>query len=1047
MSLAEISIKRPVFLSCIVMLMLAVGYLSMRGLGVDLFPNITFPVVTVTTPYPGAGPAEIETLVSKVLEEEVSTVPGIKRLRSDSKEGVSIVVAEFVLETDIKYAEQQVKDRVIAAKRKLPVDVKEPVIRRIDPADQPVLIVALEAPGLRPDQVYGLADTRIKPKFEQVSQVGLVDIVGGRKREVRIDLDQKKLKSYELSASMVSNRLGASGQNVPIGKFSAGTKENVFRTIGEFKSLQDIEQTIVNFMGNDVPVTVAEVGRVYDGLQDEKTRYFLDGKQGLSIYVFKQSGANTVKVADAVKKAIEVINAEMAASGDKAKLTMVRDGAKPIRANLQDVKESIFLGIVLTIFVVYLFLGNFRSTVITGLALPNSLLGAFVLMALAGFTINVMTLLALSLAVGLLVDDAIVVRENIFRHIEMGENPKDAALNGTKEVTMAVVATTLVVIAVFGPVGFLKGVVGQFFREFGITICFAMAISLFDALTMAPMLSAYFAGKVHVVGGVAAKESLLFRCTFGPLVRGFARAQDKLDHFYEALLHVILRNRRNSVLSLAIAFGIFFASLVILGKYVPKTFLSPQDFGEFVVGLDLPPGTSLDEMSRVAGDVEKLVRSKPEVGLTSMSIGGRDGQANVAEIFVNLVPSRKRKVNTTQFKDLMRGELKPFAFANPLVKDLDIVAGGQRPFNVSIIGPDLKQLAQVSQQLFTKLKTHPALKDVDIGYRPGKPEVQFILDRQKAERLGVSTNLVGYELRTLVEGATPAVFRENTQEYDIRVRLAESERNLPEVFEKTYVPNINMSLLRLSDVAQMVRTDGPATISRQDRGRYINIGADIAADGPGMNAVMSDINRLLTGEMKLPEGMRYTFVGQAESFKELIENMVLALTLGVLFIYFVLASLYESFVTPFAIMLVLPLAVAGAFLALFISGKALDLNSMIGCILLMGIASKNSILLVDYANQRVQEGVDRGQAILEAGRARLRPILMTTMALIAGMLPIAIGLNEASRQRTSMGVAIIGGLISSTVLSLVVVPAAYGFIDQFRVWSAARMRARFAVKS
>ena len=452
-------------------------------------------------------------------------------------------------------------------------------------------------------------------------------------------------------------------------------------------------------------------------------------------------------------------------------------------------------------------------------------------------------------------------------------------------------------------------------------------------------------------------------------------------------------------------------------------------------------------MSRVAGDVEKLVRSKPEVGLTSMSIGGRDGQANVAEIFVNLVPSRKRKVNTTQFKDLMRGELKPFAFANPLVKDLDIVAGGQRPFNVSIIGPDLKQLAQVSQQLFTKLKTHPALKDVDIGYRPGKPEVQFILDRQKAERLGVSTNLVGYELRTLVEGATPAVFRENTQEYDIRVRLAESERNLPEVFEKTYVPNINMSLLRLSDVAQMVRTDGPATISRQDRGRYINIGADIAADGPGMNAVMSDINRLLTGEMKLPEGMRYTFVGQAESFKELIENMVLALTLGVLFIYFVLASLYESFVTPFAIMLVLPLAVAGAFLALFISGKALDLNSMIGCILLMGIASKNSILLVDYANQRVQEGVERGQAILEAGRARLRPILMTTMALIAGMLPIAIGLNEASRQRTSMGVAIIGGLISSTVLSLVVVPAAYGFIDQFRVWSAARMRARFAVKS
>jgi len=429
-----------------------------------------------------------------------------------------------------------------------------------------------------------------------------------------------------------------------------------------------------------------------------------------------------------------------------------------------------------------------------------------------------------------------------------------------------------------------------------------------------------------------------------------------------------------------------------------------------------------------------------------MSVGGRDGQPNVAEIFVNLVASKKRSMNTSEFKEYLRGELKPFAFANPIVKDLDIVAGGQRPFNVSIIGSDLKQLEQVSQSLFEKLKVHPALKDAEISYRPGKPEVQFVVDRQKAERLGVSTNLVGFELRTLVEGATPAVFRQNGEEYDIRVRLQEDERNLPKAFASTYVPNINMSLLRLSDVAQMVTTEGPASISRQDRGRYINIGADINAKGPGMNAAIVDINRILTTDMKLPDGMRYNFIGQAESFKELIENMVLALGLAILFIYFVLASLYESYVTPFAIMVVLPLAVAGAFLALFVTGKALDLNSMIGCILLIGIASKNSILLVDYANQRVKEGADRAQAILEAGRARLRPILMTTVALIAGMLPIAIGLNEASRQRTSMGVAIIGGLISSTLLSLVVVPATYGFIDRFRVWSGAWMKARFAAK-
>lgn len=1044
MSLAETSIKRPVFLTSVVLLMLAVGYLSLRSLPVDLFPNITFPVVTVSTPYPGAGPAEMETLVSKVLEEEMSTVPGIKRLRSDSKEGISVVIAEFNLETDVKYAEQQVKDRVAAAKRKLPADIKEPVIRRIDPADQPVLILALEAPGLRADKLYELADTRVKPKLEQVNQVGLVDIVGGRKREVRIDLDQKKLKSYELSATMVANRLAASGQNIPVGKFSETGKENVFRTVGEFKSLKDIEQTIVNFLGNDVPVTVSQIGQVYDGLQDEKNRYFLNGSQGISLYVFRQSGANTVKVAREVMKAIDRINEEFKGAGEASKLTVVRDGARAIRVNVQDVYESIILGVILTIFVVYLFLGNFRSTIITGLALPNSLLGAFVLMALAGFTVNVMTLLALSLAVGLLVDDAIVVRENIFRHIEAGEKPRDAALNGTVEVTMAVVATTAVVIAVFGPVGFLKGVVGQFFREFGLTICFAMAISLFDALTMAPMLSAYFAGKAHGAPGTGG--NLIYRYTFGPLVRGFARGQDKLEDWYEGLLKWIIRTRRNSFIAVAVSFGVFVGSLFILGKFVAKTFLSPQDFGEFVVAMDLPPGTSLDQMGKVAAEVEGSVRAKPEVALTSMSVGGRDGQPNVAEIFVNLVPSKKRSMNTSEFKEYLRGELKPFAFANPIVKDLDIVAGGQRPFNVSIIGPDLKQLEKVSQALFEKLRVHPALKDAEISYRPGKPEVQFVVDRQKAERLGVSTNLVGFELRTLVEGATPAVFRQNGEEYDIRVRLQENERNLPKAFESTYVPNINMSLLRLSDVAQMVSTEGPASISRQDRGRYINIGADIAAKGPGMNAAIVDINRMLTTDMKLPEGMRYNFVGQAESFKELIENMVTALVLGILFIYFVLASLYESFVTPFAIMVVLPLAVAGAFLGLFVTGKALDLNSMIGCILLIGIASKNSILLVDYANQRVREGVDRGQAMLEAGRARLRPILMTTVALIAGMLPIAIGLNEASRQRTSMGVAIIGGLISSTLLSLIVVPATYGFIDRFRVWSGKWMKARFAVK-
>jgi HAE1 family hydrophobic/amphiphilic exporter-1 len=1027
-SFAKLSINRPIFITCIVLMTMVTGYLSLKSLPVDLFPDVTFPVVTVTTPYPGAGPRETEMLISKIYEEEFATISGVKTIRSINQEGVSIVVAEFNFSTDIKYAEQQIRDKVASARADLPADIDEPVIRRVDPSDQPIVTVALTA-DMTEAELFDLANLTVKPKIEQISQVGLVEIIGGREREIRVDLDLEKMKFRQVSAIQVADALGKAGTNIPSGKIDVtAKKETVFRTVGEFQSLNEMKNTIVQFLGNDVPVVLSDVATVREGLEDEKNLAFVNGTRSLFVDIYRQTGANTVAVADNVVKQVETLNSLLAKTKN-GKLTIVRDGSKAIRDNVYDVQESITIGIILTVVVVFFFLASFRSTLITSLALPNSLLGAFILLAIAGYTVNVMSLLALSLAVGLLIDDAIVVRENIFRHLEMGKDPRTAAIQGTEEVMLAVIATTFTVIAVFGPIAFISGVVGQFLKQFGMTVCFALIISLFDAITIAPMMSAYFAGKVVPHGQKPEKTNSIYEKTIGRVLGWFNKLQDKLEDLYVGVLKITLNNPLKMI---GMGILLFVLSIYSL-KFVPKTFIAAQDNGEFSVKLDLPPGTSLHEMQRVALQVDDILRKHQEVAVSVLTVGTKQGEANKASFYVRLVPAKQRKINTIKFKDLARKELAPFAYANLSVGDFDQVAAGQRPFNVNILGNDEKELERISTEVFNKLKNHPALTGVDLSYRPGKPEFQVLPDRENAERLGISTNVLGQELRTLMEGQTPAVYRLAGEEYDIRVRLREDQRNLQKEFNRISIPNINGRLIPLKSVVKGVETTGPANITRQDRGRYYQISADIAPDGPGMGGAMADVQNIFANDIKLPEGMMYKFSGQAENFGEMISSMMIASGLGILFIYLVLASLYESFITPFTIMLVLPLALCGAFFALALTGASLDLFSMIGCIMLLGVATKNSIILVDYTNQQVeQHGMSLKDAILLAGKNRLRPILMTSFALIAGFIPIAVGLNEASKQRTSMGIALIGGLISSTLLTLIIVPAAYTYIERFR---------------
>ncbi|HMU82718.1 MAG TPA: efflux RND transporter permease subunit [Leptospiraceae bacterium] len=1045
MSIASVSIKRPIFITSIVLVIIFTGAFSLLKLGVDLFPDVNFPFVVVSTVYTGAGPEEVENLISRPLEEELSSLQGVKRITSRSQEGFAVVFVEFTLSTDIKYGEQQVRNRVSRVRRLLPSSIEEPIIVRFDPADQPVVRYALFA-DLPPARLYELAKEKIKPRLEQAPDVGSIALIGGVKREIQIEIDRNKLNALQLSAVGIGQSMKNYGLNVPVGKHEQGASETTFRTIGQFDSLKQIEEVGISF-GGEVgnAVSLRSVATVRDGTEDAKNICELwaptttqpeygffsrnrhaqierQNNAALFIDIYKQSGSNTVTVTDGVKLRVEKLNEFLKDQEGHPRLVMVRDGSRWIRANVEDVGLAIVLGILLTVLVVYLFLGNIRSTIITGLALPNSLLGAFILMYIMGFTINVMTLLALSLAIGLLVDDAIVVRENIFRKMELGESPVKAAEDGTTEVALAVIATTATVLAVFLPIGFLSGIVGQFFKQFGLTVCFAMIISLFDAMTIAPMLSAYFGGQVHGEPNF--------------VVRGFRRFQDFLEKGYIAIMRFGLKR---PIVIILLTVLVFVGSILTLGG-VKKTFLPPNDQGEFMVSIQLPPGTALQGTYDAALKIREKLQKIPEMNLIAMVVGSTEGEPNVAIFGVGLTDFTQRTRSTQKVQEEIREMLKPYAEWKPSVNEYSAVGGGvQYPFNVNIMGDDLQQLQPYAEQVVTMLKGIPDLTDVSMDYRAGKPEYRIEFDPNRMQNVGVNPTVAGAELRYHIAGEVVGTLRERGYEYDIRMRLRPEQRNLKSAYAQTRVPNNQFKMIPLAAIATGRPALGPEKITRQDRSRVIQIHANLAPGG-AIGSATDIAKKALTTKLIPPKGTSYVFWGQSEDFIELLVNVGIAFLFAIVFIYLVLASLYESFITPLAILISIPPAISGAFLSLYIFNEMLNIFSMIGLILLMGLVTKNSILLVDYALEGIRGGLDINEAILRAGRTRLRPILMTSLAMIAGTMPIALGLGEASRARTAMGIAIIGGIVVSTVLTLIVVPAIFGYIERFREWIEAKFR-------
>lgn len=1025
MNLPSFSIQRPAFITSIIAVIITVGVISFNKMSVDLFPDIDIPTIFISTTYSGAGPKEIETAVSKPLEEEISTIAGIKKLTSRSLQDTSQLIITFYQGTDMKYAEQQVRDKINQAKPKLPEDIKESIIRKIDPSDQPIMTIAINA-NLSEGELFDLADNYVQPRLEQVSNVGLVEILGSRKREIQVLLDQKILKNRDITYSQVRNQISASGENVPIGKNDSANKEVIFSSDSEFNNLDKIKNTLVNFYSNESPTKVVNLGEVSDTLEDETSRAFIDGKKALFLDIYRQSDSNIIAVGDGVKKQIKKMESDFAKMDSKPEVKLVKDASRYIRMNVFDVYETITISVILTVLTVFFFLANGRATLITAISLPIALISAFILMYLADFSINVISLLAMSLAVGLLVDDAIVVVENIYRKIENGKSPKDAAIEGTIEILMAVVAITLVVVSVFTPISFMKGIVGQYLKEFGLTIAFSMLVSLFVAITIIPVLCAYLANKSkkHQVKN---KNNLLAK---------FDRFQIWLENKYERILIYSIDNPKKIIITTLIICSLS----IFAGKYVPKTFINENDNGEITIGLELEPDSNLNNTNITVQEIDKIIKTNKEVLLTAATVGSRSSQSNRGEFYVKL--NKDRKITTSNFKQRLRDQLKDFAYANPIVKDYDPSGGASRsqPLNIGLVSNNAKLLEDYAAKLAEKLKQNPDLKDVDSSNKATRTELKIILKDNAAKLYGVNDKMMGDELRGYIEGYVVGKLRQNGYEYDVRTRLKPDQRDLKANFDNFYIANVNNKLIKLSDIATLQESKEAARIDRQDRGRYIQITAGLAPKA-GLGNVITNIEKLFTteGDLKLPSEIRYNFSGDSENMQEMLDSMSFALFISILFIYLILTSLYESFVTPLTILLALPFALCGVFFGLFITGESINIFTILGIFMLIAVAGKNSILLIDFTNHLIAQGKSRTDALIAAGKIRLRPILMTSFALIAGTLPVAIGLSEVSKPRTGMGVAIISGLISSTILTLVVVPAVFSYIDRFRVVAKDKM--------
>lgn len=996
----------------------------MWGMPVELLPNIEFPVVSIVTVYPGAGPEEVESTVTKPIEEAVGTISGVREIQATSQEALSLVLVEFALGTNLDVAAGTVREKLEAVRAQLPRDVQAPVVQRFGFSAFPILSLSLTSTQRSPQQLRDLVDDRIRGRLEQVPGVASVEVIGGQVREVQVDVDRDRLQAYGLSLGQFTAALVQDNLNVPAGSLRQGGRQLSVRALGEFRSVRELGDLRVALPGGG-SVRVVDVARVTDGVADRTQLSRLNGRESVTLLIRKAADANTIAVADAVKRQLK----ELEKLYPDLQITVANDASTFTREAVNDVWLALGLGVVLASAIVFLFLHDLVNTFIVFLAIPTSLLASFVVIASLGFTLNFFTLLGLSLAIGILVDDSIVVLENIHRHLEGGEPPAEAALNGRSEIGLAAVAITLVDVVVFVPLGLAGGIFGQLLRPFGLTVATTTLFSLFAAFTLTPMLAARWLRRR--TGHEEARGRA--RRLFAPVDRFYGW----LDARYGRLLAWALRRRGTVVLLGVLSVAIAFPLAGRLGfEFVPRV-----DQGVLTARIELPAGTSLSGTAAVASRVEARLRRVPEVEdvITNVGTAGQFAETGpqYASLIIRLTEHRRRR-DVDVLRELQQDpELTRIPGAK-LVFSTAQVAGPVRPVEVRVLGDDLTLLARTADRIAQRLQQVPGTRDVDVSLRLGRPELVVRIDRERSSRLGLSAAAVAGTLRNAVEGNTDTKLRVDGDEIPIRVRMVRDGRQLrPSDLPDLLIATVGGRPVYVRDVAWVEPATGPTQIQRRNRQRVVTVSSNLQ---PG--AFAGNVNRLAAqalADIRVP-GVTVEFGGQAEQIAEAGGTFLSALALGVVLVYILLAALFESTFTPFSIMLALPLAWVGGILALLAAGKSLSMVSAIGFILLTGLVMKNSILLVDYTNTLRARGLDRTAAVVQAGPTRLRPVLMTTLAVVLGSLPVALEFGEGSELRSPLAWAVIGGMVWSTLLTLLVIPVTYTLLDDLRAW-VGRLRA------
>ncbi|GAO04484.1 efflux RND transporter permease subunit [Anaeromyxobacter sp. PSR-1] len=1001
-------ITRPVFTAMLVLAVVVFGLNAYPKIGVDQLPDVDVPVVTVTTVLAGADPESIERDVSDPLEEALNGLAGLESMRSVNVESVSQVILQFSLETKVDVAAQDVRDRVQATLSKLPADADLPVVEKLDVGAAPILTLALSGP-VPPEELTRLAEDELKPALQRQGGVGSVEVVGGRKREIRIVVDPARLRTFGVAASEVAQAVRGQSVDVPAGRAEDPRAEAVVKVSGEARSVDELRDLVVATPGG-APVRLRDVADVVDGPAEARSSAADGGRPAVALVVKKQSGANTVQVAERVTGALSSLEKLLP---EGAQLRVVRDNSKFIRASIRAVEEDLILGGLLAVAIVLVFLRSWRTTIVSALALPTSVIGTFAVMHGLGYTFNVITMLALTLSIGLLIDDAIVVIENISRHAEHGAPPAKAAHAGTKEIALAVLAVTLAVLAMFVPVAFMEGIVGRFFSAFGMTVAVAVAISYLVSMTLTPMASAYV---------------LRAHGEPGRISRAVERALSAVERFYRRVLGWALDH---VPATLAIAVALLLAT-VALGRFLQFTFMPAQDTSELKVALELPAGTPLERTARELEALRTQLQAVPGVThVFATAGGGVQEEVHKGELIVGMVPIRERAFSQEELKAWLRTGLRRPADATVSVQDFAAVAGGgsrPQPVQFNVRGHDWAEVVAAAEKVRAHMAASPRFSDVDSTYRPGKPQVTVRIDRDRAASLGIPVATIGTSLRAYLGGDDFAKFRQGTDSYDIRLKLPQDARGADRIGELT-VRSAPGQLVELRNVATLVDEPTLSQIDRQEQLRQITLLADLPR-GASLGAAMQDLAAFAAQE--LPQTVITDFEGQGKELGKTAGAFLQALALGIVLVYMILAAQFGSLVDPFTIMLSLPFAVIGALGALLATGQFMSIFALIGVIMLMGLVTKNGILLVEFANQLRARGRSARDALLEAGPIRLRPILMTTIAMIAGMVPVALARGDGAEMRVPMAIAIIGGLVTSTLLTLVVVPVFYRLLDRLK---------------